>query len=57
MLSFLAFLVALPTLYTMTAWAMTGYREVPWRPVDRQAVVLAISGAVLVAVSAPFANG
>ncbi|MCA1940581.1 MAG: hypothetical protein LDL26_06240 [Caenispirillum bisanense] len=57
MLSFLGFLVALPTLYAMTSWAMTGYRAVAWKPVDRQALMLAVSGAILVAVSAPFTGG
>ncbi len=57
MVSFLAFLVALPTLYTLTSWAMTGYRQVAVKPLDRQAILLALSGAILTAISAPFTQG
>lgn len=53
MVSFLAFLVGLPTLYTLTAWAISGYHEVAVRPLDRRAALMAFAGAVAAAIGAP----
>lgn len=53
MVSLLAFIVALPTLYTLIAWAGTGYGDVSFTPVDRKAMILALVGAFFAAVGAP----
>lgn len=53
MVSALAFLVALPTLYVLTSWGITGYREVMVRPLDRRAILLAVTGALAAAIGAP----
>lgn len=55
MISVLAFIVALPTLYALTSWALTGYNEVAVRPLDRAAFMLALTGAVAAAAGAPVA--
>lgn len=55
MISILAFLVALPTLYALTSWALTGYNGIALRPLDRAAVLLALAGAFAAAAGAPVA--
>lgn len=56
MISVLAFAVALPTLYALTSWALTGYGRVAFKPLDRAAAMLAIAGALAAAVGAPVAH-
>lgn len=55
MISVLAFIVALPTLYALTSWARTNYNAVAVRPLDRSAVLLALAGAIITAAGAPVA--
>ncbi|WP_404383665.1 hypothetical protein [Caenispirillum salinarum] len=55
MISVLAFIVALPTLYALTSWALTGYDAVAVKPLDRGAAILALTGAIAAAAGAPVA--
>jgi hypothetical protein len=56
MVSVLAFFVALPTLYVLTSWALTGYNAIAVKPMDRAAVLLALTGAIAAAAGAPVAH-